>query len=426
MLANQRRHSRPETHVRSGGREFGEFAVQRLSQVSGALGTPRAGGWRQAESRTHSPCRGAWGLRGSQQPWGAGGRLRGRGAPGVRCPEPRCARPGGARCLGPGPHPAPRRGRGAAATAPCRALSSWRSPNSAATQPARPGVRGTRGKSDEQVPVLGPHPPSPPATRQQGPADPRGRKAPRCPVACQEAGFSPGVRTPSFRSLLATWRHLRGARGSPAPAHRPRVCAHALGAQLPPAQGGGGCDGETFFSVNYEKSDPGTGFTSTSLAPAGFGAVRAGSPPAAGLRGPRPARTWPAADARQDANRGGAGGGGRRPAAQARSWPRPGAGAGAGAQTAFRPPRSPLGDGGPGSLGSALRANISSGTCASAPSGIVSEVNVRAACTWTPGGSSMKILYAPYVSAPEDALSRPPQPRNEENGSPRRNSLSRA
>lgn len=281
MLANQRRHSRPETHVRSGGREFGEFAVQRLSQVSGALGTPRAGGWRQAESRTHSPCRGTWGLRGSQQPWGAGGRLRGRGAPGVRCPEPRCARPGGARCLGPGPHPAPRRGRGAAATAPCRALSSWRSPNSAATQPARPGVRGTRGKSDEQVPalgverpVLGPHPPSPPATRQQGPADPRGRKAPRCPVACQEAGFSPGVRTPSFRSLLATWRHLRGARGSPAPAHRPRVCAHALGAQLPPAQGGGGCDGETFFSVNYEKSDPGTGFTSTSLAPAGFGAGR--------------------------------------------------------------------------------------------------------------------------------------------------------
>lgn len=172
MLANQRRHSRPETHVRSGGREFGEFAVQRLSQVSGALGTPRAGGWRQAESRTHSPCRGTWGLRGSQQPWGAGGRLRGRGAPGVRCPEPRCARPGGARCLGPGPHPAPRRGRGAAATAPCRALSSWRSPNSAATQPARPGVGGTRGKADEQVPalgverpVLGPHPPSPPATR---------------------------------------------------------------------------------------------------------------------------------------------------------------------------------------------------------------------------------------------------------------------
>lgn len=152
MLANQRRHSRPETHVRSGGREFGEFAVQRLSQVSGALGTPRAGGWRQAESRTHSPCRGTWGLRGSQQPWGAGGRLRGRGAPGVRCPEPRCARPGGARCLGPGPHPAPRRGRGAAATAPCRALSSWRSPNSAATQPARPGVRGTRGKSASRCP----------------------------------------------------------------------------------------------------------------------------------------------------------------------------------------------------------------------------------------------------------------------------------
>lgn len=84
MLANQRRHSRPETHVRSGGREFGEFAVQRLSQVSGALGTPRAGGWRQAESRTHSPCRGAWGLRGSQQPWGAGcaaGELRGSGVP---------------------------------------------------------------------------------------------------------------------------------------------------------------------------------------------------------------------------------------------------------------------------------------------------------------------------------------------------------
>lgn len=144
-------------------------------------------------------------------------------------------------------------------------------------------ARGTRNSREvgEQVPalgvarpVLGPHPPSPPATRQQGPADPRGRKAPRCPVACQEAGFSPGVRTPSFRSLLATWRHLRGARGSPAPAHRPRVCAHALGAQLPPAQGGGGCDGETFFSVNYEKSDPGTGFTSRSLAPAGFGAVR--------------------------------------------------------------------------------------------------------------------------------------------------------
>lgn len=88
MLANQRRHSRPETHVRSGGREFGEFAVQRLSQVSGALGTPRTGGWRQAESRTHSPCRGAWGLRGSQQPWGAGGRLRGRELRGSGVPSP--------------------------------------------------------------------------------------------------------------------------------------------------------------------------------------------------------------------------------------------------------------------------------------------------------------------------------------------------
>lgn len=153
---------------------------------------------------------------------------------------------------------------------------------------------------------------------------------------------------------------------------------------------------------------------------------RPGSPPAAGLRGP--GQRAPGLPPTPGRTRIGAapGEGGRRPAAQARSWPRPGAGAGAGAQTAFRPPRSPLGDGGPGSLGSALRANISSGTCASAPSGIVSEVNVRAACTWTPGGSSMKILYAPYVSAPEDALSRPPQPRNEENGSPRRNSLSRA
>lgn len=360
MLANQRRHSRPETHVRSGGREFGEFAVQRLSQVSGALGTPRAGGWRQAESRTHSPCRGAWGLRGSQQPWGAGGRLRGRGAPGVRCPEPRCARPGGARCLGPGPHPAPRRGRGAAATAPCRALSSWRSPNSAATQPARPGVRGTRGKSDEQVsplgverPVLGPHPPSPAATRQQGPADPRGRKAPRCPVACQEAGFSPGVRSPSFRSLLATWRHLRGARGSPAPAHRPRVCAHALGAQLPPAQGGGGCDGETFFSVNYEKSDPGTGFTSTSLAPAGFGAVRAGSPPAGGLRGPgqRAPGPPPTPVARQDANRGGAGGGGAEASSAGEVLASPWGGRGRWSPDCFPAPAVPAGGWPPGVSG---------------------------------------------------------------------------
>lgn len=145
------------------------------------------------------------------------------------------------------------------------------------------------------------------------PSHPRGRKAPRCPVACQEAGFSPGVRTPSFRSLLATWRHLRGARGSPAPAHRPRVCAHALGAQLPPAQGGRGCDGETFFSVNYEKSDPGTGFTSTSLAPTGFGAIRgprrqpASEVPASAHRA---CRRRPAG--RESGRRRGRGGGGRQ------------------------------------------------------------------------------------------------------------------
>lgn len=61
MPANQRRPWRP--HVRSGGRQFREFAVQRLSQDLVALGTPGARGWRQAEPRTHGPCRGTWGPR---------------------------------------------------------------------------------------------------------------------------------------------------------------------------------------------------------------------------------------------------------------------------------------------------------------------------------------------------------------------------
>lgn len=267
----------------------------------------------------------------------------------VGFPEPRCAPLGEAGRLGPGPHPATRRGPGDAVMALCRALSSWRSWNSAVTQPvgpARPRSRGTRGNSDEQVPVLGVegstlvlhlHPLQPPAGRVR-----LTHKAPRClwkprgPVARREAGFNPGVRSP-LPSVPARHpeAHLRRARGAPAPApaHYPRVCAQALGGRQPPAPGGRGCSGDFSFG-GLREIKPQLGLHQHE--PALSELDRWGSPlqpdseevsSSAHQVFPRhPARKPLRESARE-----------RRPAEQVRARPRPGVGAAAGARTASGP-----------------------------------------------------------------------------------------
>lgn len=134
--------------------------------------------------------------------------------------------------------------------------------------------------------------------------------------------------------------------------------------------------------MNYEKSDPGTGFTSTSLAPAGFGAGRPGSPPAAGLRGPVQHAPGLPPTPGHDANRGGAGGGGAEAGSAGEVLASPWGRRGRWSPDCFPAPAVPAGGWRPGVSGLSVESDISSGTCASAPWGIVSEVNVRAACTW--------------------------------------------
>lgn len=210
--------------------------------------------------------------------------------------------------------------------------------------------------------VLHLHPLQPPAGRVR-----LTHKAPRClwkprgPVARREAGFNPGVRSP-LPSVPARHpeAHLRRARGAPAPApaHYPRVCAQALGGRQPPAPGGRGCSGDFSFG-GLREIKPQLGLHQHE--PALSELDRWGSPPAARLRGgllqrPPGLPATPGQEATQRIRSGEeAGRAGEGPAS-------PWGGRGGWGADCFRPPRSSLADDSPGSLGSVLRANVSSGT----------------------------------------------------------------